>query len=123
MVAVMSQEVSGDWDWRGSAACAGLDRGGQSIFFVEGYGATYPKARKYCSGCAVVVDCLMEALDTDAVGMWGCMSPNERTEIMNAMEEGLTLKQAADRIWNEQRRRGKRGMLVPKKSVWKDWDA
>jgi hypothetical protein len=78
----------------------------------------------------VVIDCLIEALDTDAVGMWGCTSPNERIEIQGMIngdeEEGInpkSLKKAVESLWDEQRKKGKRGMLVPKKSVWKDWDA
>ena len=122
VMTMVEQELLVDWEWKKSASCEGVDTGPNSIFFVEGYGATYPKARKYCSGCPVVIDCLIEAIYSDNdVGMWGCMSPNERNEVKDMLEAGKDFKKSAEKIWEEQRK--KNGMLVPKKSIWKDWDA
>jgi hypothetical protein len=118
MVAMAYQE---EYEWQDYAACRGL--GIDSEFFKEGQGETYPEARKFCSSCAVVVDCLISALDSDAVGMWGCTSPDERRAIRFRMDDNYTFKQAVEKTWNVQRKKGKRGQLVPPKTIWREWNA
>jgi len=118
MVAVMLTES--EFDWREHAICKFAD---DRIFFAEGYGSIYTKARKYCSKCPVVIDCLLDAIeDPDNLGMWGCMSPDERRIVVDRMDDGLSFRKAVESIWNRERRRFN-GNIVPKKSVWKDWDA
>lgn len=112
-----------EFDWRSFALCGEIKYEDDDPFFAEGYGATYSVARTYCSVCPVVIDCLIEGLfDEENLGMWGCMSPNERTEVRNKMEEGYTLMRAAESVWAKERKK-ESGMLVPPKKVWKDWDA
>ncbi len=109
-----------DFDWQDYAAC--LDTGGSvtNLFFIEGYGSHYRAARKFCAGCPVVIDCLIEGLEVSlGEAMWGCMSPNER-KLVRRMEIKVGLKKAAEYIWE-----GHRGgsLPVPPKSIWEQWDA
>lgn len=112
-----------EFNWREYATCQFLSSDDQddSPFFIEGYGAQYTRARRYCHFCPVVIDCLIEGLDNE-MGMWGCTSPNERTSINNMMEYGMTLKSAVESIWGTYRYENS-GVLVPPKSIWEDWDA
>jgi len=113
-----------EFDWRAFAACSDFTSIApeDNPFFADGQGNTYPVARIYCSSCPVVIDCLIEGLEPDNTGMWGCMSPNERTTVNSVMDEGFSLKQAAEAVWDLQRKR-QRGMTVPPKSIWKEWNA
>lgn len=122
---MLGVEVESDWTVR--ANCIDVENvEGENPFFVEGYGSQYPRARDYCSGCPVVVDCLVHSVFEDAIysedGMWGCMSPNERKELMNYLSEGKGFKAAAERIWTRQRRR-RNGSKVPNRTVWDNWNA
>lgn len=126
MVAVVvdpEEDQDQEFDWRLFAACSFLsdEDQEQSPFFIEGYGAQYNRARRYCHSCPVVIDCLIEGLENE-VGMWGCTSPNERTSVNNMMEYGMSFKKAVESIW-ELYRHENSGILVPPKSIWKDWDA
>ena len=128
MVATMPLPTKNEeFDWRMYANCRDLAfLGEENPFFVEGYGANYPIARMYCSNCRVVIDCLLaclvDGLNADDEGMWGCMSPNERRTAMKQMAKGDNLKQVVERIWSRQRKR-KNGSLVPSIDVWKEWNA
>lgn len=121
---VIAMEIELEFEWKDYATCAQFEFPvDENPFFVEGYGATYDKARPYCARCPVVIDCLIDALDDpDNLGMWGCTSPNERSEILDMMEAGYSLKAAAEFVWDRQRRR-RNGAVVPSKSVWSEWDA
>lgn len=88
-------------------------------FFKEGRGQTYPKARKYCAGCPVVVDCLVDGLDTE-VGFRGGCSPIERQQIRMAMLQGERLEDAVEAIWSVHRANPKAGE-VPDSKVWDEW--
>ena len=121
MVAIMAREIEVKFDWRAYAACEGIEK--TDTFFGEDYGATYGLARMYCSTCPVVIDCLIEGIeDQDNIGMWGCTSPNERTQIRSWMDEGFSLKESVEAIWQYEREKV-RGVKVPPKRVWRDWDA
>jgi hypothetical protein len=126
MVAVMTDEIelSVEFDWRSYAACRDLNYdSGDDPFFIEGHGATYRTARQYCSGCSVVIDCLIEGVsDPDNTGMWGCTSPNERADIREMLGLGYTLKESAEFLWADERKKA-RGVQVPPKSIWSEWDA
>jgi hypothetical protein len=39
------------------------------------------------------------------------------------MDDNYTFKQAVERTWNVQRKKGKRGQLVPPKNIWREWNA
>lgn len=121
MVATMLPEDPAiSFDWKKYAACRDIGvTYRDNIFFIEGYGAVYDKARSYCARCVVVVDCLIEGIENE-LGMWGCMSPNERWDVGKDMEVGYSLKRAAEIIWKPHRNRGK--VLVPPESIWEYWD-
>lgn len=115
------------FDWRELANCSGLaDLGKDNPFFVEGYGATYPTARRLCSTCPVVIDCLVDCVTEEfgmgEEGMWGCMSPNERRTLIRQMNKGIPIKTASEVIWNKHRFR-RNGSPVPDPKVWEEWDA
>ncbi len=112
-----------DFDWYEYASCKGiarsLDDQNDSPFFMEGRGKTYPKARRYCSGCPVVIDCLISALPEGTEGFWGCTSKTNRQTIRKLMNEyDYDFQQAVSEVWEYHR---KLGSLVPSPSVWKEW--
>ncbi len=119
VTAMLPQDIGTGFNWREFAACAGIDYR-NDVFFIEGAGAVYQEARSYCSNCFVVVDCLIEGMEND-LGMWGCMSPNERISVGKHMQVGYGLKTLAEVRWKYHRDKGK--LSVPSKSVWDDWDA
>lgn len=112
-----------DFEWLNSAACRDMaylyDDQTQNIFFKEGRGQTYPMARIYCAICPVVVDCLIDGLDTDAGFRGGC-SPVERTAIRMALDSGESLESAVESIWSAHRINEK-GSAVPPTRVWDEW--
>lgn len=111
------------FEWMSSASCLGMaylyEDQNDNPFFVEGRGSTYPIARRFCSICPVVVDCLIEGLDSD-VGFRGGCSPHERTRIRMALDAGISLESATEEIWDEHRAIA-RGGEVPDSKVWDDW--
>lgn len=116
-------EVVDDFEWQKSGACYRIaflyEDQTENPFFKEGRGQTYPMARIYCAICPVVVDCLIEGLDTDAGFRGGC-SPVERTEIRLRLEAGQSLEDATESIWSEHRANNK-GSPVPPRRVWDEW--
>lgn len=69
-------------DWRRLAACRGMPTG---LFYLDGPGAgqRYKSARRICSGCPVVAECLAYALAHESDfrtrhGVWGGKSPAQR---------------------------------------------
>lgn len=115
-------EVAYDFAWMLFAACLGIAHlyaVANNPFFVEGRGKTYPIAREYCAICPVVVDCLIEGLDSE-VGFRGGCSPVERVEIRLALDQGGSLEVETEAIW-EEHRTNERGGKVPDKKVWRDW--
>lgn len=116
-------EAEADFEWQKLGACyrmAFLYRDQtENPFFKEGRGQTYPMARIYCAICPVVVDCLIDGLDTDAGFRGGC-SPVERTQIRLALEGGWSLEEATEAIWSEHRANDK-ASPVPPQRVWEEW--
>ncbi len=115
-------EVAYDFEWKEFAACRGIAlqyKPGDDPFFKEGRGKTYPKAREFCAICPVVVDCLIDGLDSEA-GFRGCCSPIERVQIRLALDDGGSLEAETEAIW-EEHRVSDRGGKVPSKKVWSDW--
>ncbi len=115
-------EVAYDFAWMEFAACYGtahLYTQDDNPFFVEGRGKTYPTAREFCAICSVVVDCLIEGLDSESGFRGGC-SPIERVQIRLALDEGGSLEVETEAIWIEHRA-NRRGGRVPDKRVWEDW--
>lgn len=121
--AKLSPEVDDDFAWHEFASCYRMaylyQDQEENPFFKEGRGQTYPLARKYCSICPVVVDCLIDGLDTE-VGFRGGCSPTERTEIRMAMLNGQRLEDAVEEIWSEHRSNPRAGE-VPDAKVWDEW--
>ncbi len=115
-------EVAYDFEWKEFAACRGtalLYKPGDNPFFVEGRGKTYPTAREFCAICPVVVDCLIDGLDSEA-GFRGACSPIERVQIRLALDDGGSLEEETEAIWQEHRA-SDRGGKVPNKKVWIEW--
>ena len=115
-------EVAYDFAWTEFAACLGIAHlysQDTNPFFVEGRGKTYPQAREFCAICPVVVDCLIDGLDSEA-GFRGACSPIERVQIRLALDEGSSLETETEVIW-EEHRASRRGGKVPTKKVWADW--
>lgn len=73
-----------DLTWIRFGACRGMPT---DIFMPKEDGKTpnYNKARKICSGCPVVQDCLDYALacGKDNVGYWGNTTQRERLDILS----------------------------------------
>ena len=64
--------------WMALGLCAQTD---PEAFFPEKGGSTRD-ARKVCSGCEVIADCLAYALEHDErFGIWGGRSERERRQI------------------------------------------
>ena len=89
-----------DLTWQDSAVCAQTD---PEIFFPEVGDATrLPKG--VCRACPVRESCLGHALDRgEAFGVWGGLSPEERTEAVRARAAGVSLGDviaAADAAWD-----------------------
>lgn len=75
-------------DWRDRANCAGVS---VTVFFhPEGErdperSRREARAKAFCRGCPVRVECLQEALaDTNSYGTWGGMSERERRQVIAA---------------------------------------
>lgn len=61
--------------WHAQAACHGVD----PTLMVEG---PYPKAKRLCQGCPVVVECFDEAMaNPQLLGVWGGTTTNERAHL------------------------------------------
>lgn len=75
-------------DWFGDAACAETD---PDAFFPD-QGEPTRAAKRICRGCAVIDECLIYALrmeashDSHRYGVWGGLSPNERSTLMRSLE-------------------------------------
>ncbi|HEY2041687.1 MAG TPA: WhiB family transcriptional regulator [Jatrophihabitans sp.] len=70
--------VTGDPEWASHGACRDVDP--ESLFVV---GAAQHKAKAICMGCPVRIDCLAEALDSQAqFGVWGGMTERERRTLL-----------------------------------------
>ena len=120
MVAVVDWE----FDWYRYASCRGLSFSlsdqEDNPFFVLGRGRTYSLARQFCSGCPVVVDCLVTALPEGTEGFWGCTSVSNRKVIRRLMKDfDYDFRQATSEVWEYHRIQGSE---VPPLSVWKEWE-
>lgn len=70
--------MAGDQHWTAYGACA---RSSPDDLFVEG--AAQRAAREVCAGCAVRVECLIDALDHRiGFGVWGGMTERERRALL-----------------------------------------
>lgn len=71
-------------DWPEQAACRNVSK---SVFFVEGVGVTYHRAKQICATCTVTHECLQDALATETrrerFGVRGGLSPLERELYVN----------------------------------------
>lgn len=69
--------------WAARAACARIDP--DQLF---GKGAEQRDARSICFGCAVRMDCLAEALDSESsFGVWGGLTERERRALLRRYPE------------------------------------
>ena len=79
-------------DWRTDALCAEV---GGTIFFPP-KGASANPARSICNRCAVVSECLTDALRDDRqVGIRGGLTERERMRILREVAGQQTMKGAA----------------------------
>ena len=79
-------------DWRTDALCAEV---GGTIFFPK-KGASANPARSICNRCAVVSECLTDALRDDRqVGIRGGLTEAERKRILREVAGQTTMKGAA----------------------------
>lgn len=114
--------MSGDYEYRKRASCIGISyqyESDENPFFQQGRGEVYRVARAFCSGCPVVVDCLIENLE-EHIGFWGCMSVNERQGIRRDMRLGIEFVDAVEKVWSYHRRNGEN--KAPSPEVWKEWN-
>ena len=65
-----------------------------SVFFGRD---TVNKARGICKECPVRIRCLTDHLD-EPFGVWGGHPRDERTQIMSAIEDGTSIRQASTAI-------------------------
>ena len=68
-------------EWRARAACSGFQH---SLFFptADTDIATIERAREICMNCAVSLDCLEYALETNQrAGIWGGTTEDERRSL------------------------------------------
>lgn len=127
MVATMVDNLLSEFSWRDYALCPGIAisfPSDENPFFREGQGrgGTYPTARRYCAGCPVVIDCLVnEGMRVDTVGFWGCTTSSERMLIRRLVRNGARFAHAVEVVWSEQRGKPNGANLAPPKDVWKDW--
>ena len=63
-----------DFDWHDEAACRRVD---PELFF-PGKGRHASEAKATCARCPVRLECLNQAIETDARGIWGGTSEEER---------------------------------------------
>lgn len=109
-----------DFVWRKEASCIGLSfQVEENPFFQTGRGEVYRVARAFCSGCPVVVDCLVENLD-EPIGFWGCMSVNERSGLRRDLRLGVGFKDAVEKVWEYHRKQG--SDRAPEQSIWMEWN-
>ena len=67
------------------AAC----RGATSVFFADGAGESYDKAREVCAECPIQAECLDYALrNFEEFGFWGGKSPKERLPLQRLYVRG-----------------------------------
>ncbi|WP_072690217.1 WhiB family transcriptional regulator [Rhodococcus marinonascens] len=76
------------WDWQREAACRGRE---SSVFFHpdrergRARAMRDVQAKLVCRGCPVLTPCRKHALSVgEPYGIWGGMSANERTELLDA---------------------------------------
>lgn len=116
----LGDQMEDGYDWRKDASCIGIAfLPTPNPFFKQGRGEVYKVARKFCSGCPVVVDCLLAGIDED-VGFLGCMSVTERTNVRRSVKLGKSFHAAVEKVWGYHRKQGKD--KAPSKSVWKEWE-
>lgn len=76
-------------------ACYGIPQFDE-IFFPSGSNPNYERARKICATCPLKAPCLQYALETDQKwGMWGGLSPEERTALRRRMARRAAKQVAA----------------------------
>lgn len=91
--------------WQEAAACKGMDT---NIFFPPSTkptpGKFYTRARKICGTCPVQIECLAyaQSMERDLnssfrAGMYGGLSPIERTQIVAGRVNGMTAAKRARR--------------------------
>lgn len=70
--------VNGDQTWASRAACAGAE---PDVLFVRG--AAQRKVRELCFSCPVRMECLADALSSNAAfGVWGGLTERERRALL-----------------------------------------
>ncbi len=67
-------------DWREKAKCAGIEEEAEGLFFL-GRGQSPRRARLFCGGCPVELECLNYAILYHERGIWGGMTEEERDTI------------------------------------------
>lgn len=72
-IANLDIDLSG-FDWHDDAACCAAD---PELFFPR-RGTMSTKAKEVCAACPVRRECLEQAIETDAWGIWGGTSEEER---------------------------------------------
>lgn len=69
--------------WMKSAQCINED---PEMFFQRDSAFSEALARRVCSGCPVILECLEYALERDERGWWGGMSRRQRKALLAARE-------------------------------------
>lgn len=78
-----------DQHWTALAACRST---GPDDLFVEG--AAQRRAREVCTGCAVRLDCLVDALDSRVpYGVWGGMTERERRALLRSRPDVVSWRE------------------------------
>lgn len=84
-------------DYRGAAACRDED---PELFFPLGTGAAteaqIEEAKAICDRCPVAADCLAEAIESGAEGIWGGHTDDERRPLRRAWLQQQTQQQPAE---------------------------
>lgn len=78
--------------WQERAKCAGIDEQAEGLFFL-GRGQSPRRARLFCGGCPVELECLNYAILYHERGIWGGMTEEERDSIEDVVKPHL-LEQA-----------------------------
>ena len=107
------------YEWRKDPSCQGLAYQKENPFFKQGRGEVYKVARVFCSGCPVVVDCLLDSIE-EPIGFFGCMSPAERTGLRRDLKLGLRFKLAVEKVWQYHRNQGED--RAPEGVIWMEWN-
>ncbi|WP_406503191.1 WhiB family transcriptional regulator [Streptomyces sp. NBC_00212] len=87
-------------DWRTQAACGGADL--EELF---GEAAQQHRAKAVCEGCAVKLECLVEALDHRIeFGVWGGMTDRERRALLRRRPTVTSWRRLLEAARSEHRR-------------------